>query len=321
MFPETRSKVIFCTLAIIVFSYTACASAQPADSSGASIDGTLVSGLTADLAQIAKIIGAYEVLSQVEPLQGELKRMSGANSNVVEILSKRQKLIYLRQKLNSLIETANLEVNSTRGLIESLMAEVQTQQAQMVEKRARTLRKNTIINFVSGGLTKIAGYSIAIANVDMPSNVLEVFDGTVQCGLSGYVLKDLHSEGRIVKPLPLLLRAVEENDNKERIYPQQVWHYLNESNKEGETRRASLSSAWEKRGYFSRRDRASSLKSAGGLSHHVSLARITPQLLDDRLAMLSELRSVVSEMHFSLMELSRRIKQSYKDDPSFDWPV
>lgn len=300
----------------------------PDDSPGAPL-----SSMPPELEQVARLIGALDVMRQIENLQSELRAFNpnvnqNANQNKAlmspfEYLSKRQKLIYLRQKLNMNLETANLEVNATRGQIESLMAQVQSQQASMVERRARTLRRISIINFISGGLTKMVGYSISLGNYDLPSNILEVFDGSVQCGLSATTMKDLHEEGHLVKDTPPLLAALDDPDNSRGIYPAQVWSYLSESSAgaAGQTRRDVLSAGWEKRGMFTRRDRATSLRATGRLTHHLSLARITPQLLDDRLAMLGELRAVVSQMYLSLMRLGQRVKRSYDEDPSFDWPV
>lgn len=275
------------------------------------------------LEQLAKIIGALDLMHQVRALQSELSNTELANSAPFEYLSKRQKLIYIRQKLNLSLETSNLEVNATRGQVESLMAQVQNQQAKMVEKRARALRRNTIINFVSGGITKMVGYSIALGGVDTPSNILEIMDGAIQCGLSGTVMKDLHSEGHILKEMPSELTVLSQPTDPQGIYAKQVWGYLNETTdgRSGESRRIELKKAWQARGFFDRHSKASVLRESGTLPNHISLARITPQLLDDRLAMLSETRSVVSEMHKSLMELSQTIKKSYDDDPSFDWPV
>ena len=39
--------------------------------------------------------------------------------------------------------------------------------------------------------------------------------------------------------------------------------------------------------------------------------------IDDSVAMMSDLKSSVSEMEISLMELSQVIKDSYKNDPEF----
>jgi hypothetical protein len=275
------------------------------------------------LLQVARFTGALPIMQVIEALQRDLKQSNLAVSDPIVYLAKRQKLIYLREKLNNILETSNLEVNAARGQIEGLMSELQTQQAKMVEKRARTLRRNTIINFVSGGITKLVGYSIALGGNDTTSNILEIFDGGVQCGLSGTVIKDLHSESRVVGKMPVMLTQLDRADDPDGIYPRQVWNYLNESSSgnAGLARREELTKNWESRGFYEHHTKFKNLKENSNLQGHLALARITPQLLDDRQAMLSELRSTVSEMHASLMELSLRIKQSYNDDPSFDWPI
>lgn len=275
------------------------------------------------LLQVARFTGALAVMKEVEAVQRDLRDTNQAVTAPILYLAKRQKLIYLREKLNTILETSNLEVNATRGQIEGLMSQVQTLQAKMVEKRARTLRRNTIINFVSGGITKLVGYSIALGGNDTTSNILEIFDGGVQCTLSGTVIKDLHSESHVLGQLPVMLTQLDKADDPNGVYAHQVWNYLNESStgNAGQPRRVQLTKDWESRGFYEHHNKANALRENSNLQGHLALARITPQLLDDRLAMLSELRSMVSEMHASLMELCLRVKQSYNEDPSFDWPI
>lgn len=315
----TRSTLFILALHMFCVCVPAGAQTIPAQSTLA----PTTSNLPPVLLQVARFTGALPVMQEIEALQGELKDTNQAVTNPILYLAKRQKLIYMREKLNTILETSNLEVNATRGSIEGLMSQVQTQQAKMVEKRARTLRRNTIINFVSGGITKLAGYSIALGGADTPSNILEIFDGGVQCGLSGTVIKDLHSESRVVGQMPVMLTQLDRADDPDAVYARQVWTYLNESSKgdAGDPRRIELTKDWESRGFYEHHKKANRMRENSNLQGHLALARITPQLLDDRLAMLSELRSTVSEMHASLMELSLRIKQSYNDDPSFDWPI
>ena len=295
---------------------------QP-DKSLETVQTPTVANLPPVLLQVARFTGALTVMKDIEAVQSDLRNTNQAISAPILYLAKRQKLIYLREKLNNILETSNLEVNATRGQIEGLMSQVQTLQAKMVEKRARTLRRNTIINFVSGGITKLVGYSIALGGNDTTSNILEIFDGGVQCALSGTVIKDLHSESHVLGQLPVMLTQLDKADDPNGVYAHQVWNYLNESStgSPGQPRRVQLTKDWEARGFYELHNKANSLRENSNLQGHLALARITPQLLDDRQAMLSELRSTVSEMHASLMELCLRVKQSYNDDPSFDWPV
>lgn len=277
-----------------------------------------IANLPPELEQVAKITGALPVMRDLQSVQAQLK--GSPNTLSLESLAKRQKLIYLHQKLIHILDTANLEVNATRGAVESEMTTMQEVRARMVDENARTLRRNTIVNFISGGITKIAGYSIALGGSERPSNILEVFDGSVQCALSGMVLKQLHSESETVKAVPKLLAVLDQPGEIQDVYPQQVWQYLGEvpaSSTNRASRRALLCAAWKDRGFVQRREKANILQT-GHFRSNLSLARMAPQLLDDRLAMLSELRTTVSEMHYSLMQLSGISKRSYDDAPSFD---
>lgn len=298
----------------------ALAQSKPAMRTGQD-EASAASQLTPDLQQVARITGALPLMTQIEALQNEFK--SGKFDNdPMAMVGQRQKLLYIRQKLIQVLETSNLEVNATRGRAEAEMASIHELQATVAEKRTRSLRRNTIINFVSGGITKIVGYSIALGGIDTPTNILEVVDGTVQCGLSGVTMKEFHGESELVKKMPELLVVLHQTNNDAGVYPRQIWLYLNEpaSGGSGHSRRDELMSQWQARGIFERRDKAAKLQE-GNLKHHITLARITNQLLDDRLAMISELRSMVSQMHLSLMRLSQICKNSYEEDPSFDWPL
>lgn len=289
--------------------------ASPVDARAES--ATLVN-LPPDLEQLATITDLLPVMRSLYAVQMQLKSTRPAVT--LEYLDSRQKLIYLRQKLLHFLDTANLEVNSSRGRIESEMAQMHELRARMVDENARTLRRNTIVNFVSGGITKIAGYSIALGGTDTPTNILEIFDGSVQCALSGFVMKQLHSESESVKGVPTLISILDQSNTIQHVYPPQVWRYLCEvppGSTSSVSRKAQLVTGWEARGITSRTDRATKLRN-GHFRSELSLARMAPQLLDDRLAMLSELRSTVSQMHHGLMQLSQISKKSYDDDPSYD---
>jgi hypothetical protein len=299
--------------------YTPIIRRLPAETASAPENAT-ISNLPFDLEQIATITGALPILQRLYAVQAEL-RNARTSEITLEYLAKRQTLIYLHQKLIHVLDTANLEVNASRGQIEAEMASMQQLRARMMDDNARVLRRNTIINFISGGITKIAGYSIALGTTDVPTNILEVFDGGVQCTLSGMVIKQLHSESESVKDVPDVLAVLDQPGVGQRVYPPQVWAYLSASPGNGSvhvSRRVMLTSGWEGRGIISRRDKAFRQVKSGHFHNDMTLARMAPQLLDDRDAMLAELRSTVSQMHKGLMQLSQISKKSYDDDPPFD---
>lgn len=311
--------LIPCTSAfVLAFSGTSLDVAAETVPSISISSATLVN-LPPELEQIATIIGALPVMRRIYQVQSELRLMRPGLS--LEYMDARQKLIYQRQRLIEILQSANLQVNSSRGRIEREMAEMHLLRARMVDENARTLRRNTIINFISGGITKIAGYSIALGTTDTPSNILEVFDGSVQCALSGLVFKQLQSESESVKEIPDLISVLDENRTTQSAYPEYVWEYLCEKppgSTSPVTRRAQLVSHWESQGIASRREKATRLREKGAFPNGVSLARMAPQLLDDREAMLFELRATITVMHHGLMLLSDINTKSYNDDPTFD---
>ncbi len=307
-------KWLYRTTIIIGVTVYTCHSIYPAKSASSIAPANLNSELT----QVARIIGELPLMQKINTLQDEFSAGRYADESNKSI-SKRQKLIYLRQKSIQCMETANLEVNSIRGKIETEMAMIHEQQATMQEKRARAMRRNTMINFVSGGLTKMVGYSIALGNINTPTNVLEIVDGGIQSALSVVTMKELHDESNVVKEMPAVLAQLYEPQTSYDVYPPHIWTYLNEQapGSPNKTRREVLINQWQERGIFDRKERAARLKE-GNVKHQFTLARITPQLLDDRMAMLSELRSVVSQMHTSLMQISQICRKSYEEDPSFE---
>jgi len=318
-----KNKIWFLPLAIVLLF----AGGQQASFAADGVASTSPETLSPELQQIARVIGVWPMMTEISALQGQFRSevpLNGGSTmaDFAAYFGKRQKLLHLRQQQTQIMTSANLDVNSTRGRLESDMAQIQEAQAALVEKRARATRRNTIINFFSGGITKITGYSIALAGPDLPTNILEVVDGSIQCSLMGVTMKDLHDENRMVKEMPAMLVALNADKNISGAYSSHIWSYLNEEPLDGTgkaSRREALADAWQSRGIFSRGDKASRLDRTNP-RHRLTLARIAPQLLEDRMAMLSEVRSVVSNMHTSLMKLSEFCERSYNNDPSFEVP-
>ncbi|MFX6815278.1 hypothetical protein ABTH42_19035, partial [Acinetobacter baumannii] len=81
-------------------------------------------------------------------------------------------------------------------------------------------------------------------------------------------------------------------------FPLSVWRFMNDADpesKQPKSRRLRLIEGWEKSGILGKAKQA---------SETARLKRdVTIELLDQRLAMLSDVKSVVSEMHAGLMEL------------------
>lgn len=315
-----------CSLLLAAMALPAVALEAPLSDGGAAAS-------RAKIEQIADISGTGPVMLELREVQSEIKRLPAGSSQREALINR---LIYLRGKLVQYLETTSLEVNSVKAAVELAIAKVDDSRAKIVERRARVLKRNSIVNFISGGVTKMVGYSIALADINMPTNLLEIVDGGIQSSLSGLAVKEQEEEKHFSQNVPsLLLTVINGNNDQTQDYPHGVWKYLDsralggeaivseaggskeagkETSKETETRREKLMAAWTASGMISRHQ-APKQKGTSPAARVCVVKSVSAQLLEDRAAMLSDLKSVVSQMNNSLMQLSQLIKASYREDP------
>jgi len=327
-------KPLFVRAALFVTAAAAasCALLPAAEAAPAETAAETPQQMNAKVLQIASITGALSILEELKKVQGQLNGSAAIDGAERGRLVNR--LIYLRDKLTVYVQTASLEVNATKAEVELALAKIDDARAQIVERRARTLKRNSVINFVSGGVTKMVGYSIALADSDLPTNVLEILDGGIQSSLSGLAVKEQEEEKHIKQRVPtLLLTVINDTNGETHQFPRSVWQYLasqsfsgeeiiSETTQQmggdtagGETRRGKLIAAWTSSGMIGRHHAPRPKGVAPPLARIGQGKSVTAQLLEDRMAMLSDLKSVVAQMNDSLMQLSQLIKLTYVQDP------
>jgi hypothetical protein len=275
---------------------------------------SLAPNLSPQAIEVADLVGILPLYKKLREEQIATKASKSATSPLESIV-RNQRIIYLRTKINQCFQTAGLEVNAVLGELNSGMAQLDHDKAMISDERARILRRNSLINLVSGGLTKVGGYSAALTPASLiPTNVLEVFDGTVQVGLSGSTLRQQRNESKVSKSTPDILTRFVIGENKEiHGYPDSLWRYLNQPFKNGSTlsRRNRLINNW-----LSTYPAFRKAYPAGSRSGS-SYTRMNMEDLDETVAMLSDLKSLIGGMNESLVELAQFIKRSYDDDPEF----
>lgn len=240
------------------------------------------------------------------------------------LAEKKQRIIYIREKLNSLIQATNLQINATRGKVDKAIASADESRALLTERRNRLTHRNSQVNLLSGGVTKIVGYSLALSPItDIPTNVLEVFDGSVQTSLSALALRQERQEAKLEHGLPPILDAFLTANKSSFYFPDSVWHYFADTAPGGSvssvmdttpsstpatgSRRQRLIADWQRTGVIA--------KARVNNPDARTKRNITIELLDQRMAMLSDVKSLIEEMHFGLMEVSNAVVQSYASDP------
>jgi hypothetical protein len=281
--------------------------------------------LSPECIEIAELTGIQALCKQLDDEQKSQQKSQQKNqdSEMQKILHN-QRIIYLHTKINLYLHTANLEITSVTGKLNSGMAELADRQASISDARARSLRRNNFVNLVSGGITKIGGYSSALANASpIPTNVLEVFDGGVQSSLSALTMRQLKEEAILSKEKPIILVTfLNGNNASTKLFPESVWTYLSHKAPDStsrllvgakeSTRRKALMDYWIKEG---RLKNSSSTRNQPKRTRELSGVKMPMDDLDDTMSMMSDLKSVVASMENSLMELSQVVKHSYKDDP------
>ena len=280
-------------------------------------DGYLKDIMTPTAVEVADMISVSPLLHRLHREQQQARALDANSPNLERILSI-QRLMYLRAKIDVYIQTASLEVGSVLGKLNSGLADLADRKAMIADTRARTLRRTSFINFISGGLTKIGGYSIALTPASLiPTNVLEIFDGGVQTALSVFTLKQLKDEQRLGKARPEILKSFLSGNNlTTHIFPDTVWTFLNKVpplSKEGKTRREVLIQSWVQSGRLSDGPSQNLIKQQNSVFFGAGEFRL--DALDDTVAMTSDLKSVIASMDTSLMELGEAYRDSYKDDP------
>lgn len=269
--------------------------------------------------EMCNIAGVTPVLMELKNAQ---QSISADQSNLAE---KKQRIIYIREKLNSLIQATNLQINATRGKVDKAIASADESRALLTERRNRLTHRNSQVNLLSGGVTKIVGYSLALSPItDIPTNVLEVFDGSVQTSLSALALRQERQEAKLEHGLPPILDAFLTANKSSFYFPNSVWHYFADTapgdssvNSVMDTRpnsapatgsrRQRLIADWQRTGVIA--------KARVNNPDARTKRNITIELLDQRMAMLSDVKSLIEEMHFGLMEVSNAVVQSYASDP------
>lgn len=336
-------------LGIVFSAYPTVAAQQPAASPGSEDRLTYLNDvMSANASELADLIQITALLNKLRTeqnasklqapagprtqLQTDARLLDAPGSKLPELDSqaltvenlarviRNQRLIYLRTQINAYIQTSNLEVASVIGRLNSGLADLADRKAMISDQRARTLRRQSFINLISGGLTKIGAYSNALTPASLiTTNVLEIFDGTVQVSLSAFTLKQQRDEQRLTKTRPTILNSFLTGNNfSSQEFPPTVWTYLNKAaqrTKNGKSRRQELIDHWTQIGRLS--------DGTNKLMARAKAAGVAPKFtenfhlddLDDTVAMMSDLKSVVSGMESALMELGQSVRDSYKDDP------
>lgn len=257
--------------------------------------------LSAGAGQIADIIGINGDLEA-------LKQLQGIDQSNVEGQLRR---LNIRQTMMEDLLTQSFEIRGVLSELDQEMAEADDLRAYLERRRDKSIRLNTIANFISGGVTGIVSGSLDWANVNRLAPItIDTGEGVIQTAIAMYALKQQNGEKRLMEGMPNKLAKVL-GLTPATDYPENVWKYLTTpAPNHDKSRKDVLVEHWTKSGMIERakmRGRKDHLNHLAGNSQKII---ISIDLLDARSAMLSDLKACISEMDVYLSELLQILRRS-----------
>ncbi|HEY9785718.1 MAG TPA: hypothetical protein V6D17_09975 [Candidatus Obscuribacterales bacterium] len=295
-------------------SHSAAANVPPAetpDSAGANGTDSKVmptgsGSLSAETIEITKILGFYDDLQRFEALRSTEKK---SDADRLEFLTAKQDLI------DAALAVA-FEVRNFVHTLDRDVAQADTMAAYLAQKRDKAIRLNSYANLISGGITGVISGGLQLGEVNhLADDTIDTVEGVVQCGLALLALRQQRGEHRLERSIPNVLSwLVNPAPEMMSVYPRGVWTYLNAPSADGPpnvTRREVLLNKWVSSGWCivnPRKRQQSELRAARITGTHKADFKVTSDLLEDRIAMLMELRSTVTKIDRNLMELFQYVR-------------
>ncbi|MBY0549804.1 MAG: hypothetical protein K2W95_21205 [Candidatus Obscuribacterales bacterium] len=217
-----------------------------------------------------------------------------------------------RQDLLEDLFTAELEVRTAQSKLDQEIALADDVRAKLEEGRDKAVTLTAAANLITSAFNGIAGNSLDFSEkLKLPSDILDVAEGGVSAVLAGMALYQQKGEKRLSDRISGVISHLFDTNSKNEDYPESVWRFLNTvpaASTTGLTRRVSLLNAWTKAGIIRRgqerwEHRLSHI-TKGTMDRH----RITISVLEDRDAMLHDLRATISPMEELLLEIMNLVK-------------
>ncbi|HEY9775594.1 MAG TPA: hypothetical protein V6C81_17650 [Planktothrix sp.] len=263
--------------------------------------------LTAESRQLASALGLMAMLERLRTLSEHKQHKQGQPST--------PETMAIRQEITETVLTTMLQCQEVTTEIDAEISDAHDAMALMGDKRDKALRLNSIANVTTNGLISTAGTIL-----QMPEELSEQEGEILESGataLSGVLgvlaLRQQNAEKLSSGVRPNMLARVFRRPNDSLSeYPDPVWRYLDTplpASRDDKTRRELLIQAWEKLGRIQPHNTPKGRQQMRVLAGTVSLKnQVTMDVLDDRAAMLDDLRSAVGQMYKDLLNLMLTVR-------------
>jgi len=250
--------------------------------------------------EAAKEIGVAPLIERLYRLPERDRGVGGPMS--LEALS-------LRQEITEMVLGASLEVDGIIAEIDNESAHITAIRADLEAHRDRAIGISTIANIIASGVTGGVGTALQFKNSTQNlGNAIGVAGAGLSTVLSFIGLRQQHGGRRALGIAPnLLAKLFDRKPEFHSDYPEEVWTYLNAAppaEPGPETRRARLIKRWTEEGRIEPTGTPKGQRKIEFLTSSISEQRpLTIDLLNDRAAMLADVRAQVSLMKRDLSKL------------------
>ena len=300
----------WCLVALLIAALTWPTAAQTPQTKSQQVAGASsvqALQLSPEAAQVADEIGVAPLLKRLERLQVE--GAAAGSTTSLESLA-------VRQEVTERVLSTSLDIDSVNAVIDSEIEQIRGIRADIQAKRDKAQNIINIASIFTGG---VAG-AITSALQFKPSTV-NLGNGIGVGGGAGSVVLSIigiRMQGgrRSLGDSPRMLARIfgRQPDATEAIpsvYPEAVWSYLNSaapSQPNTGTRREQLTAKWRSEGRIQQDGSPKGERRIESLSGNISqMRRLSINELNDRVAMLLDVRARVSLMKRGLSELLRAL--------------
>jgi hypothetical protein len=327
--PVTRGQSLasvrsFCLIAFLIAASTWPTTAQTPQTNLQPETGSSeiqVRTLSSEAAQIADQIGVTPLLDQL------------ANKGAISSPHSLESLV-VRQEITEKILAASLDIDSVNAVIDSEVDQIRGIRADLQAKRDKAQNIINIASIVTGG-----AFGAVTSALQFKPSTVNLGNGIGVAGGAGSVVLSLigiHKQGGGRRPLgdsPRMLarflgRKPDAMEAIPSVYPEAVWSYLNsaapaqpslsasnssQSNPAQSnivTRREQLVAKWRAEGRINQDTSPKSERRLKSISGNISqVGKLNISDLDNRVAMLLDVRAKVSLMKRGLSEIVRALSK------------
>jgi hypothetical protein len=252
--------------------------------------------------EVAVVIG-------VEPLLDRLAKAPGRTDGMMSL-----EALSLGQEITEAVVRASLEIDGVMAEIDNEIATLAAVRAKLEARRDRILLINNIASLVSGGVAGIAGTALQFSeSTQTTGNTIGVTGSAVSTFLSFLGLRQQRG-GQLALPSTtnMLAKPLGRAPGRHSDYPEEIWQYLSNvppESQTGDTRRDELVKKWVATGLIETSSSPKAGQRIGSLTNtNEKPAKATIDLLNDRAAMLNDVRAKISIMKRDLSKLMLAIK-------------